>query len=137
MKEKRQEKEEDQPKGVQIPTGGVDISQLAALGLPCPPPPIVTQKNGGPLPQRMQHANVQMPLSPNPSLKPTSDIQTHAGQLPSMYSPFFPGYPFINGYGYQSPPLFQGYPMHAMMSPLRMGQTPPYVNPGMTDRNEK
>ncbi|KAL5022302.1 hypothetical protein ScPMuIL_001457 [Solemya velum] len=70
MKEKRQEKEEDQPKGIHIPTGGVDISQLAALGLPCPPPPTISQKNGGPL-SRIQPATRRclLPLVRRPNQK--------------------------------------------------------------------
>ncbi|XP_045191126.2 homeobox protein vex1-like [Mercenaria mercenaria] len=37
MKEKRQQREEEQSRGFCLPTGGVDVSQLAAFGI-CPPP---------------------------------------------------------------------------------------------------
>ena len=37
MKEKRQQREDEQARGFCLPTGGVDVSQLAALGI-CPPP---------------------------------------------------------------------------------------------------
>lgn len=37
MKEKRQQREDEQSRGFCMPTGGVDVTQLAALGI-CPPP---------------------------------------------------------------------------------------------------
>jgi len=38
MKEKRQQRDDEQSKSFCLPTGGVDVAQLHALGLPCPPP---------------------------------------------------------------------------------------------------
>ncbi|KAK3096227.1 hypothetical protein FSP39_024679 [Pinctada imbricata] len=38
MKEKRQQRDDEHARSFALPTGGVDVSQLAALGMPCPPP---------------------------------------------------------------------------------------------------
>lgn len=38
MKEKRQQKDDEHSRNYYLPTGGVDVSQLQALGIPCPPP---------------------------------------------------------------------------------------------------
>lgn len=44
MKEKRQQREEEQSRGFCLPTGGVDIAQLAAFGI-CPPPYQISSPN--------------------------------------------------------------------------------------------
>jgi hypothetical protein len=38
MKEKRQQRDDNQSRSFSLPTGGVDIAQLVAMGMPCPPP---------------------------------------------------------------------------------------------------
>lgn len=38
MKEKRQQRDEDHSRTFLLPTGGVEIAQLVAMGMPCPPP---------------------------------------------------------------------------------------------------
>lgn len=38
MKEKRQQRDGNQSRPFSLPTGGVDIAQLVAMGMPCPPP---------------------------------------------------------------------------------------------------
>ncbi|XP_033757278.1 homeobox protein vent1-like [Pecten maximus] len=38
MKEKRHQRDEEQTRNFYLPTGGVDIAQLHAMGMPCPPP---------------------------------------------------------------------------------------------------
>lgn len=45
MKEKRRQKDDRFPGGVPLPTGGVDIAQLQALGIPCPPPYTINSKH--------------------------------------------------------------------------------------------
>ncbi|XP_048745034.1 transcription factor LBX2-like [Ostrea edulis] len=50
MKEKRQKRDDEHARTFSLPTGGVDVSQLTALGLPCPPPYNTSAPNFGQLP---------------------------------------------------------------------------------------
>ncbi|CAC5418839.1 unnamed protein product [Mytilus coruscus] len=45
MKEKRQQRDDDQSRSFLLPTGGVDIAQLVAMGMPCPPPHNISGTN--------------------------------------------------------------------------------------------
>ncbi|XP_033756049.1 homeobox protein Hox-D1-like [Pecten maximus] len=45
MKEKRKKKNDLFPGGMNLPTGGVDVAQLNALGIPCPPPYTINNKH--------------------------------------------------------------------------------------------
>lgn len=60
MKEKRQHK--DGNKNYYFPSGGVDVSQLVAMGIPCPPPHNIKGTPSGHLPGYMGHQ--QFPGSP-------------------------------------------------------------------------
>lgn len=50
MKEKRQQRDEDHSRSFMIPTGGVDIAQLVAMGMPYPPPHNIGGTNLLPVP---------------------------------------------------------------------------------------
>lgn len=45
MKEKRQQRDDDQSRSFLLPTGGVDIAQLVAMGMPCLPPHNISGTN--------------------------------------------------------------------------------------------
>ncbi|XP_069141036.1 homeobox protein vent1-like [Argopecten irradians] len=49
MKEKRHQRDEEQTRNFYLPTGGVDIAQLHAMGMPCPPPYTTQTPNFGQL----------------------------------------------------------------------------------------
>lgn len=70
MKEKRQQREEEQSRGFCLPTGGVDIAQLAALGI-CPPP---YQLSSTPGPSNQLPANQQYSRLPSPVHSPQQPI---------------------------------------------------------------
>ncbi|XP_064614615.1 homeobox protein Nkx-2.6-like [Liolophura sinensis] len=92
MKEKRQRHEKHD--GPAFPTGGVDVAQLHALGIPCPLPPAVA------------------PCLPSGNTLPTSPY------LPSPIGPSFPhrvpGYPPITAPhpGFAAMPFFHPFGYH-------------------------
>lgn len=92
MKEKRQQREDEQSRGFSLPTGGVDVAQLAALGI-CPPPyPMATTNPGNqhfgriPSPVDMRAATTRHPATPNgnTSVSP-SPIVPHPLRLDNVY----------------------------------------------------
>ncbi|XP_069139260.1 homeobox protein vex1-like [Argopecten irradians] len=75
MKEKRKHKDDSFRGGLALPTGGVDISQLQALGIPCPPPYTVNNKHQ----QMMRDDSIPnfpspSPLSPMPRTSPPTSL---------------------------------------------------------------
>lgn len=102
MKEKRQQRDEEQARSFSLPTGGVDISQLAALGIPCPPQPM---RQAGQI-QKGNHVAVPQGSFPgyyDPRLQlPTS--------FPVGFPPMFPGY-------HMYPPVPSMMP-HMTLSPM-------------------
>lgn len=76
MKEKRQQREDEQSRGFCLPTGGVDVTQLAALGI-CPPP----YHLGASSPSVLQ-SNFSAQLSPGEQGR-ARDPAVHHGRLPS------------------------------------------------------
>ncbi|OWF41501.1 homeobox protein vent1-like [Mizuhopecten yessoensis] len=94
MKEKRKQKDDAFTGGMPIPTGGVDISQLQALGLPCPPPYTINNKHE----QLMKDDSI-----------PNFPLTTSSSQSPMFRTtqqvPFYSRYqPMTNGLG-SSPDL--------------------------------
>lgn len=65
MKEKRQKRDDEHARSFSLPTGGVDVSQLTALGLPCPPPYNVGATSFGQLPGYTRH-QPQYPMTSSP-----------------------------------------------------------------------
>jgi hypothetical protein len=119
MKEKRQMKGDDQCSGFTFPTGGVDISQLAALGIPLPPP----------------HR-----LSPVGDSTPTSTAAAFPGYpglpLPANAHAYFPGSNMqANGNsGIEHSPPKSALPFTDMRSQLMAGGFPmgfPQFAPGL------
>ncbi|XP_060084953.1 homeobox protein Hox-D3-like [Ylistrum balloti] len=83
MKEKRKRKDESFPGSMPLPTGGVDISQLQALGIPCPPPYTISNKH-----QQMMRDD-DIPSSPLSTISPQSPMFP-AGQHVPFYTRFQP-----------------------------------------------
>lgn len=99
MKEKRQKRDDEHARSFSLPTGGVDISQLTALGLPCPPPYNVTATNFGQLPG-MTHIPPQYPVTSSPGHFPP--VLPYSAASFQMSPSFIPGqsfrvpYPYVN-----------------------------------------
>ena len=98
MKEKRQVK--DGRTGY-FPSGGVDVAQLAAYGIPCPPPHNVTTNQSSQLPGHVTQVYQSSPVT-------QQAYNTH----------FLPSYMY--GYTQMSPIVYQGYTQqyHQGVSPL-------------------
>lgn len=96
MKEKRQKRDDEHARSFSLPTGGVDVSQLTALGLPCPPPYNVGATNFGQLPGMTRH-QPQYPMTSSPGhFSPALPYSA-----PFQMSPGFPqGHPFRVPYPY-------------------------------------
>ena len=67
MKEKRQQREEEQSQAFCLPTGGVDVAQLAAFGI-CPPPFHLTSTN----PTNQPYTRIPSPIDMRLSAVPPS-----------------------------------------------------------------
>lgn len=106
MKEKRHQREEEQSRNFSLPTGGVDIAQLAALGI-CPPFQINSanhsnqQYNGG-VPSRV---DLRVPALQHPV--------SATGNFPYTHSPYT-GLP-----GIDNSALMSAIPNHADLNVLR------------------
>ncbi|XP_033757541.1 homeobox protein vent1-like [Pecten maximus] len=76
MKEKRKQKDDSFQGAVPLPTGGVDISQLQALGIPCPPPYTINNKHH----QMMRDDGIpNFPSSASSTLfRPTQHVPFHS-----------------------------------------------------------
>ncbi|XP_069138908.1 homeobox protein Dlx3b-like [Argopecten irradians] len=84
MKEKRKHK--DDTFGMPLPTGGVDVSQLQALGIPCPPPYTINNKHQ----QMLRDDNI--PNFPSPTSSPHSPMfRTQPLPLHSRFQPIANG----------------------------------------------
>jgi hypothetical protein len=92
MKEKRQHK--DGNKNYYFPSGGVDVSQLVAMGIPCPPPHNVKGTPSAHLPGYIGHQ--QYPGSP-------ATRHMHDPRFVSSY---------MCGYSPMSPVVYPGYSQH-------------------------
>ncbi|XP_021347696.1 homeobox protein vent1B-like [Mizuhopecten yessoensis] len=83
MKEKRKKKDESFPGGMSLPTGGVDLLQLQALGIPCPPPYTINNKH-----QQMMRDD-DITNFPSPASSPHSPMVHSINHVP-FYSRFQP-----------------------------------------------
>ncbi|XP_033757749.1 homeobox protein vent1-like [Pecten maximus] len=83
MKEKRNHKDDSFQGGMPLPTGGVDISQLQALGIPCPPPYTINNRHH----QMMRDDSI--PNFPSSTSSPQPPI-FRTSQHMSFYSRFHP-----------------------------------------------
>ena len=66
MKEKRQQREDEQCQQFTLPTGGVDLAQLTALGI-CPPPYATQLGTSSPLNHHFSESSSLSPNYPVPS----------------------------------------------------------------------
>ncbi|KAK6174359.1 hypothetical protein SNE40_017653 [Patella caerulea] len=98
MKEKRQQtNKEEQGRLFPFPTGGVDVSQLHAMGLPYPPPSALRNYPPTSLPMSPNTASLPHNSTPNQqSILPEPGHVMRSGLCPPMMSPMmFPGYPMF------------------------------------------
>ncbi|XP_062568666.1 homeobox protein ceh-30-like [Saccostrea cucullata] len=79
MKEKRQKRDDEHARTFSLPTGGVDVSQLTALGLPCPPPYNMSATNFAQLPG-FTHHSPQYPMTSSPGHFPA--VLPHHASFP-------------------------------------------------------
>lgn len=113
MKEKRQKRDDEHARSFSLPTGGVDVSQLTALGLPCPPPYNVTSTNFGQLPG-MTHVPPQYPVTSSPGHFPP--VLPYSPASFQMSPSFIPGqsfrvpYPYVNYSPSMASPKLQQLP---------------------------
>ncbi|XP_060078553.1 homeobox protein ceh-30-like [Ylistrum balloti] len=83
MKEKRKQKDDAFHAGMPLPTGGVDISQLQALGIPCPPPYTINNKH-----QQMMrddgipNFSLSTPVIQSPMPRTSQHVPTYSGYHP-------------------------------------------------------
>ena len=88
MKEKRQQREDEQCQQFTLPTGGVDIAQLTALGI-CPPPYAHRLGTASPLNQQFSESSVALsPNGPVPSNMTTGTDTSTAIHRPIPSSAF-------------------------------------------------
>ncbi|XP_060065564.1 homeobox protein vent1-like [Ylistrum balloti] len=90
MKEKRHQRDEEQTRNFFLPTGGVDIAQLHAMGMPCPPPynaqsPTVGHMFPNPVSNTMSGYQFQSPTHMTPSSSGPDRFHLHSSTL--GYSP--------------------------------------------------
>lgn len=90
MKDKRQQREEDDDRQFRLPTGGVDISQLTALGI-CPPPFHLPGAAQGTPSTQLPHVSTDVPVReqervpaslPMGMYPPNSTSHPHTSHLP-------------------------------------------------------
>lgn len=87
MKEKRQQREEEQSRGFSLPTGGVDVAQLAALGI-CPPPFKITPTSiNGQLPAGLP-SPIDLRMSVVQNSNPVEGNRSHTYPVGSSYAGF-------------------------------------------------
>lgn len=91
MKEKRQRHEKHD--GPAFPTGGVDVAQLHALGIPCPLPPAVSPR----LPSG--HVLPTSPYLPSP-IGPAFPNGVPCYPPMTTPHPVYPAMPFYHPFGY-------------------------------------
>ncbi|OWF50961.1 homeobox protein vent1-like [Mizuhopecten yessoensis] len=124
MKEKRHQRDEEQARNFYLPTGGVDIAQLHAMGLPCPPPykvqsPTVGHMFSSPsnnaLPGYQFHSPVHMASSSNGQDR----LQMHPSYL--GYSPIMGSLPMF--------PRQSAISRHASSVPTPLTSTPVSKSP--------
>lgn len=113
MKEKRQKRDDEHARSFSLPTGGVDVSQLTALGLPCPPPYNVTATNFGQLPG-MTHIPPQYPVTSSPGhFPPVLPYSPASFQISPSFIPgqsFRVPYPYVNYSPSMASPKLQQMP---------------------------